>query len=245
MNLFLDLGNSRFKWASSDADALHSGPALAWNVADFDAALGESWRDLPAPQRILAANVASGDHQQLVERTLLARFGQAPQWLRSPAARAGVRNAYSNPETLGIDRFLALLAAFADGRAPCVVAGCGSALTLDALSGDGQHLGGLIAPGIRAMQHGLQAAAPGLPPATEVAVVDLARDSGNAVSSGSWQAAAGAIERFYRHMTARLGGAPQLLLSGGDAPTLLRLLGPPAQSFDDAVLRGLQVWAQD
>lgn len=244
MNLLLDLGNSRLKWATSEAGDLHPGPTLVWDAPDFDAALDNQWRDVPAPQRILAANVTAGDHQQRVERALLARFGQAPQWLRSPALRAGVRNAYAQPETLGIDRFLTLLAARADGRAPCVIAGCGSALTLDALAGDGEHLGGLIAPGIRAMQQGLQAAAPGLPPATDADVVELARDTGNAVASGSWQAAAGAIERFYQHMSARLGEEPQLLLSGGDAPALARLLGSPAQAFDDAVLRGLQVWAQ-
>lgn len=244
MNLLLDLGNSRLKWAASDAAGLHPGPALAWDASDFDVALQDQWRGLPAPQRILGASVTAGDRRQRVERALLARFDQAPEWLRSPAARAGVRNAYANPETLGIDRFLMLLAACADGHAPCVIAGCGSALTLDALAGDGRHLGGLIAPGIRAMQKGLQAVAPGLPPAAGGAVVELARDTGNAVSSGSWQAAAGAIERFHRQMTQRLGNEPGLLLSGGDAPTLVRLLGSPANLFDDAVLRGLQVWAQ-
>lgn len=244
MNLLLDLGNTRLKWVVSDAGQLHPGAALAWHTADFDAALHAAWRDLPAPQRILAANVAPSACQQRVERALLARFGLAPQWLRSPAARAGVRNAYAQPETLGIDRFLALLAAHDGGYAPCVIAGCGSALTLDALAADGHHLGGLIVPGIRAMQHGLQWAAPGLPPAADAQVLELACDTGNAVASGSWQAAAGAIERFYRHMSARLGGQPQLLLSGGDAPPLVTLLGAPAQAFDNAVLRGLQVWAQ-
>lgn len=245
MNLLLDLGNSRLKWATTEGGALHPGPTLAWEAPDFDAALDAHWHGVPEPRHILAANVTTGLRQQRVAQALHARFRQTPTWLRSPASRAGVRNAYAQPETLGIDRFLSLLAANAAGRAPCVIVGCGSALTMDALAGDGRHLGGLIAAGIHAMRQGLQTAVPGLPVVVDGDLLELACDTGNAVFSGAWQAAAGAIERFYRHAAIHLGGQPQLLLGGGDALPLVRLLGPPAQVFDAAVLRGMQVWMQD
>ncbi|MDN5925173.1 MAG: type III pantothenate kinase [Xanthomonadales bacterium] len=244
MNLLLDLGNSRLKWALDIDGELQLGSALDWHAPDFDAALRACWGDLPQPARLLGANVTSAARQQRIEQALASHFDQPPQWLRSPATRAGLRNAYTLPQHLGIDRFLSLLAAHAEGHAPCVIAGCGSALTLDALAPQGRHLGGLIMPGVKAMQLGLQQAVPGLPTAPGSRSVAWAINTHDAVASGPWQAAAGAIARFQHQLAAHLGSAPTLLLSGGDAPTLVEVLGSQAQRFDHAVLRGLQVWAR-
>ena len=135
-----------------------------------------------------------------------------------------------------------MLAAFAAGQAACVLAGAGTALTLDALTVDGQHLGGLIAPGARLMQRSLglatvhaQAGAPG-------SMVDVARSTADAVTSGCWHAVAALVERFTLRMTPALGGAPNLVLGGGDAVQLLPLLTLPAQVVTDGVLRGLAQW---
>ena len=136
-----------------------------------------------------------------------------------------------------------MVAAYADGRAPCVLAGVGTALTLDALASDGRHLGGLIAPGPQLMRQSLLDATAKVRLDRPGEILELADNTADAVVSGCFQAAAALIERFATRMAARLDGAPTLILGGGDAATLMPLLSLPARLSQDSVLRGLAVWA--
>src|SRR5699024_8726538 len=102
----------------------------------------------------------------------------------------GVRNAYAQPETLGVDRFLSMVAAYADGHAPCVLVSCGTALVLDALAAGGRHLGGLIAPGATLMQQSVLGATAQVRPQSPGQLTDVATSTGDAVVSGCWQACA-------------------------------------------------------
>ncbi|MEO7071453.1 MAG: type III pantothenate kinase [Rhodanobacter sp.] len=244
MRLLLDLGNSRLKWACATA------PAAAWDASgsvdwscDVSVRLQQAWADLMPPQDIVGASVVDGAREAQVAAACVARFGLAPRWLRTPLAACGVRNGYEQPQRLGVDRFLAMVAARAAGRAPCVVASAGTALTLDALAADGQHLGGWIVPGVHAMRQALADNTARVVVECTGSVTDLARNTEDAVASGCWHALAAAIERFAARAQPRLGATPTLLLGGGDAPALLPWLNVPAQLMADSVLRGLAHWA--
>ena len=108
---------------------------------------------------------------------------------------------------------------------------------------DGQHLGGLIAPGPQLMQQSLLDATARVRPDRPGDILELADNTADAVVSGCWQAAAALIERFAARMAPRLGTTPALILGGGDAARLASLLSIPAQLSQDSVLRGLAVWA--
>jgi type III pantothenate kinase len=125
-----------------------------------------------------------------------------------------------------------------------VLASVGTALTLDALGADGQHLGGLIAPGPQLMRQSLLSATARVRPDRAGAITGWADNTADAVASGCWGACAGLIERFVRQVTAPLGGSPQLLLGGGDAlPLRDLLLALPSRLYSDGVLRGLAAWS--
>lgn len=243
MKLLLDLGNTRLKWAMHEAGAWLAQGAVAWseNVADR---LAQDWRALPVPQAVFGASVVEPAREALVAQGTATMFARQPVWLRTPAAACGVRNAYAEPQRLGVDRFLAMVAAHADGLGACVLAGIGTALTLDALDADGRHLGGLIAPGPQLMQQSLLSATAQVRPGHAGAIVALADNTADAVVSGCWHAAAALIERFVAQSAPRLGGSPTLSLGGGDAAQLAALLSQPARLSHDSVLRGLAVWAQ-
>ena len=240
--LLLDLGNTRLKWALRQDDGWRANGAVAWNE-DVAGTLAAAWAGQATPSAMFGASVVDAPREALVAACVDRAFGREPIWLRTPAAACGVRNAYAEPQRLGVDRFLAMVAARADGLAPCVLAGAGTALTLDALAADGRHLGGLIAPGPRLMQQSLLGATAQVRPAHEGAVVEAADNTADAVASGCWLAAAALIERFATRMAPALGGAPALRLGGGDAEALLPLLARPAQLAHDSVLHGLAVWA--
>lgn len=243
MKLLLDMGNTRLKWAlQSQAAAWLARGAVDWQP-DMATALESAWADLPRPAAVIAASVVDDAREAQVTRVAERLFACAPGWLRTPASACGVRNAYAEPQRLGVDRFLAMVAARADGRAPCIVAGAGTALTLDALAADGRHLGGLIAPGPQLMQQSLLDATVRVRPERPGDILELADNTADAVASGCWQAAAALIERFATRMAPRLGATPTLILGGGDAERLAPLLSIPAQLSQDGVLRGLAVWA--
>jgi len=241
--LLLDLGNTRLKWAlQAQPDGWLARGAVDWQE-DAATALALAWAGLPRPARVFAASVVDAAREAQVAAAVERLFACAPTWLRTPAHACGVSNAYAEPQRLGVDRFLAMVAAHADGHAPCVLAGVGTALTLDALAAGGRHLGGLIAPGPQLMQQSLLGATARVRPERPGAIVELADNTADAVASGCWQAAAALVERFVAHSVARLGVTPELILGGGDAESLLPLLSWPARLSEDGVLRGLAVWA--
>ncbi|GGY14062.1 type III pantothenate kinase [Rhodanobacter panaciterrae] len=243
MRLLLDMGNTRLKWALQVQPVgwLARG-AVDWQQ-DMTAALELAWADLPRPVTVLAASVVDTMREAEVASVIERLFACAPSWLRTPAIACGVRNVYAEPQRLGVDRFLAMVAAHAEGYAPCVVAGAGTALTLDALAADGQHLGGLIAPGPQLMQQSLLNATARVRPERPGDILELADNTADAVASGCWQAAAALVERFATRMAPRLGVTPTLILGGGDAARLASLLSLPVRLSQDGVLRGLAVWA--
>ena len=62
---------------------------------------------------------------------------------------------YRDPERLGVDRWLALIAARERSKQPTVIVDAGSACTIDLLDSEGRHLGGYILPGLTAMGEAL------------------------------------------------------------------------------------------
>lgn len=244
MKLLLDLGNTRLKWAlqSPGQQAWLAHGALEWPQATA-VALSGAWAGLPPPLQVQGASVVDAAREALVAKAVEQAFGLVPHWLRTPAHACGVRNAYAEPQRLGVDRFLGMVAALAAGHAPCVTVSMGTAITLDALAADGTHRGGLIAPGPRLMQQALFAATARVDAGHQGVIVDRAANTADAVTSGSWHAAAALVERFtLRAFPAGSSGA-RLLLDGGDADRLLPLLDVPALRVHDSVLRGLLVWS--
>jgi type III pantothenate kinase len=242
MRLLLDLGNTRLKWALEHEGRWLAQGAAAWN--DGTALLASDWQALPRPGAAFGASVVDTAREQAVAAQVQASFGLPVDWLRTPASACGVRNAYAEPGRLGVDRFLAMVAAHAAGVGDCVLVGVGTALTLDALTADGRHLGGLIAPGPRLMQQALLGATAQVRPYSDGVLVDAADNTADAVMSGCWHAAAALVERFVARVAPRLGTAPSVRLDGGDAAGLAELLGLPAGIVEHGELRGLAVWAQ-
>jgi type III pantothenate kinase len=238
MNLLFDLGNTRLKCARADAPGAAS--ALPHAGADFEPSLAD-WLDenaTPGARAWLAA-VAPEPIVQAVERALDER-GIAVQRVHTRAAALGLRVAYAEPARLGVDRWLAMLGARARGDGAWLVAVVGSALTVDAITAEGEHLGGLIAPPPEAMHAALVARAPRLA-GTAGEVQRFARSTPDAIASGCVLAAAALIERSYDELrTAQ--PAPRLLLSGGGAAALRPWL-PPHLHAPALVLEGLAQWA--
>ena len=246
MRLLLDLGNTRLKWTLAEGVRLHGTVmALPWDTPDFAARLRTLLAAVPPVDAVWLAAVAAPEREALVRDLLREPLGVDVRGARADAEVCGVRLAYREPARMGIDRVLGLVAARAAGHAPCVLAGIGTALTLDALAADGRHLGGLIVAAPQLMQRALRDAAGRVQSAPgEGRVRWFADNTEDALAAGAWLAAAALVDRFHEQAARRLGAAPLLLLSGGAVPRLQALLGTAAQPLPDAVLRGLALYAE-
>lgn len=231
-SLLIDVGNSRLKWALAQGGALAPAQAL---VHHGDPAAVVARIDAPAVAAIRVANVTGAEHAATLAAALMARFGVAPRFAVSDAAHGTLRSAYAEPGRLGVDRWLMLLAARARTPGAACIASAGTALTFDALAADGQHLGGIIAPGLVTAQQAVlgatRFAASGPDHAYEAG---LGRDTEACVRQGALHACAGLVER----LAARHAGA-LLLLTGGDAASLRPHLAGDWQLLPDLVLEGL------
>lgn len=239
MTWLFDLGNSRLKCARLGEDGgLGEILALGHDESRFADALRAS---LPARAgRACLASVASPALTGHVLDVLRDRFSTV-DWVSVTAELAGVRIAYAAPHKLGVDRFLALLAARARGGA-WLIAGVGTALTIDLLDGAGLHRGGRIAPSPRIMREALHRAAAQLP-GQGGDYAEFAADTEDALASGCEGAALGLIERSLRHAGELLGSPPGLLLHGGGAAALAPHL-PAATQAPTLVLEGLAHWTR-
>jgi type III pantothenate kinase len=224
-----DLGNTRIKCAP-----LESGGCVgAMRHIDY-AALQDD--PLPSGGRAWVASVAGGARRAAFEAAAAGHFDDVRD-VRSERAIGGLRIAYAAPERLGVDRFLALLAAHVAGGGPWLVVGVGTALTIDLLRADGVHLGGRIAPSPTLMREALHARASQLPLSGGRAVA-FADDTCDALASGCEGAAMALVEQSRELAIPRVGRAPGILLHGGGADVLATAL-PDASWRPALVLEGL------
>lgn len=250
MILLLDAGNTRLKWACLVGGVLQPGEALE-RGGDTGAdvrALSLAWAPLPPPERILAANVLGQAFAAALSASTVEAWSVAVETITPQREAFGVINGYAEPERLGADRWLALIAAHRYvGGAACVV-DCGTAITIDALGGDGAHLGGLILPGLGLMRRALTAGTQGIRvetgrPEQEVPLTSAA-DTRSALMAGTLCAAVAGIDRAVAGLRAPLGGDPVCLITGGDAGRLLPLLAGPYVHRPELVLEGLALIAE-
>ena len=241
MDLLFDLGHSRLKWAGWEQGQLQAPDSAVWRGEAPARFCERVLADLPQPRRVGIAAVARGELLHALHDAVKARWG-CPVSVPLAGARCGpVRNAYREPSRLGFDRWAGLVGAQArqPGRS-AVVIDCGSAVTVDGLRGDGQHLGGVILPGPRMMAEAFYSRT-GLPAADVELTTDVAADStAVAVAAGAWQAVLGGIERSVRAWRKRLPRAG-IWLTGGDADAVAAANVLPAsmRQVPHLVLEGL------
>jgi type III pantothenate kinase len=242
--LAIDIGNTRLKWALYAAP--HPGAKLLQHGAVFLETIDElgdsDWKALSAPASVLGCVVAGDAVRRRVEEQM-ELWDIDPHWVVPSPREAGLVNGYDHPSRLGADRWVALAGArsrvlAAGPPRPALVVMVGTAVTVDALDADGCFLGGLILPGFGLMQRALEIGTSGLKVPTGE-VVDFPTNTSDALMSGGANAIAGAVERQYRHVTARCGTDPLLFMTGGAAVKLAPITDLPFAAIDTLIFEGL------
>jgi type III pantothenate kinase len=242
--LLMDVGNSRIKWGVLQDGAIRrTGHISQDRIRDK----GLQVLTTRIPRRVdevLVSNVAGTSFATRLSGVVGAHCGCELRLARSERQGWGVTNRYTQPRRLGVDRWVAMIGAWAEVGAACLVVDAGTAVTIDAIDDDGNHLGGQIIAGVATMANALATATSDIPqvkpaPAREGSDLGMfAQNTAAAVREGAQNAVAGAVDRALRTLQAN-AHQPAIVLTGGDASRILTALCDTPLHRPHLVLQGL------
>ncbi len=246
MNLLVDIGNSRIKWAVEIKGKLKTGSAVNHKKTDFSINLSKQWLDLAKPELLSVSSVAQKQVSLEIIQIAKQLWPNVNVLLaKSSAKSCQVINAYNQAETLGVDRWLGLIALrhYYPGKS-CIV-DCGTAITIDCLDENGLHLGGVIGPGLQLMKQALIQGTEDLSFTNQHHHAGLSNSTNSAIYTGTLYAACGLISKTINNHC----NCQTLVFTGGDAD-LLANTGNKNNQFDiiiepDFILKGLAVYCKE
>ena len=265
--LAIDCGNTNLKWAlfrdaRADDTVVSVAPILLQSGNFVTAQISEHLPLLVAslmqslstaiPLKVVISNVAGKVAAEEIKR---AFHNQAAPitFIESHATACGMRNGYTKPHTLGVDRFAALVAAHQQAQNQLVVM-AGTAITIDALDETGEFLGGLIVPGLHTMRQALHLHTAQLP---NIAIdkdllCALPKATDSAIASGAMQACVGAVamqaHTFSQVLRAQDKKLKRIVIAGGGATAMLPQLNVAIDAIfsrsDGNAPNLCQIWRQ-
>lgn len=249
MILEMDAGNTRIKWRLREYDG------KAWRKVAEDSVyaeqkvpsvfieLGKQLEKLPMArvERLLVSTVRGEGFKNVFSSVMSEKWHLQPEYAAVTAGACGVRNGYEEPSKLGVDRWLAVVAAYAQARAACCIVDAGTTITVDFVEQDGTHRGGFIVPGLHLMRDALATRSKAL--ATALSAWEHAT-AGNstltAVHNGILAMALGFLRDIHQQ-DMKAGRAVQWFLTGGDAVWLIPHLDWETRLVPDLVMDGLSL----
>ncbi|MGB0558280.1 MAG: type III pantothenate kinase [Pseudohongiellaceae bacterium] len=237
--LEIDIGNSRIKWRRF-ADDRKVVTSRGINL-DIDGFLAEQ-ANHEKPSAVRLSNVSDTKISSKIADWAGVNWNIQPIVAVVCAECSGVKIQYKDVSRLGVDRWLAMLAAYNQSDGPCLIIDSGTAFTLDVINEEGLHLGGYILPGLRLMREslvsktGIRLADQALEPRLE-----LGNSTQEAVFNGGVASLVALAEKEIEEQRKK-GFKPDLFITGGDASVLDDLLAyTKSKIAEDLVLDGLSL----
>ncbi len=247
MLLAVDVGNTQTHLGAFDGERLvehwrfqtragATGDELAERIGGLLALRGMGLDDLDAVCVSSVVPPLGNQYEQLTERYL-----EAECLLIGPGMKTGMAIRIENPLEVGADRLVNAVAAYDRVGGACVVVDFGTGINFDAVSADGEYLGGAIAPGIEVSLTALVERAARIP-RIDLAEPEAAigRSSRAAIQSGVVFGFAGLIDGIARRIEEELGEA-RFLATGGLAEAIVPFTETIDEVDDLLTLKGLRL----
>ena len=248
MLLAVDVGNTQTVFGLFEGDELREHRRIATEARRTGDELGVLLTGLIDPDSVDAVCLSS-TVPALVRayEELAGTWLDAPLLVVGPGTRTGMPIRYDDPREVGPDRIVNALAARELHGTPSIVVDFGTSTNFDAVSRDGEYVGGVLAPGIEISMDALFARA------ARLFRVDFAapgavigKTTATALQSGLVYGFAGQVEGIVARMREELGGAEAVVATGG----LADLIAPHVAAIDEVdpflTLRGLElVWTRN
>jgi type III pantothenate kinase len=176
------------------------------------------------------------------------RYLSEPTLVVGPAIKTGMPIRMDNPREVGADRLVNAIAAYERVKNACVVVDFGTAITYDAVSADGEYLGGIITPGAEISIEALSERAAKLPKVEMAEPRSLiGKSTVEAIRSGIAYGYAGQVEGIVGRLRGELGEATTVIATGGLAQLLVPFIRDTVDEVDDLLtLIGLRlIWERN
>ncbi|WP_448569555.1 type III pantothenate kinase [Thalassotalea ganghwensis] len=236
MQILLDIGNTRSKYLSVILEQ-----RSAINVC-LTLDITPEWltHNFSQAEQIIIASVGSEKLSEMI-RDWCQQHNIGFRLLTTEAQRFGIQCAYQEPEKLGVDRWLVILAAAQlYPQQHCIIVDAGTATTIDVVDSSGLHRGGWILPGIDLLQNALVTQTQRIDAQPlEKASVELGKNTHECVNHGAWVATTATIEYLIDQLNTNQT-AVNLILTGGNADQLSRFIQQPYSLVDDLIFIGMQ-----
>jgi len=246
MILELDAGNTRIKWRirqqreNGEWVRVANGSVFAQQEApSVFIELGRQFESLPLDRitRLLVACVRGEGFKTAFSALMTEKWHLHPEYAVVTETASGVHNGYREPVRLGVDRWLAMVAAYGQVRDACYVVDCGTTITVDLVSAEGRHLGGYIVPGLHLMREALENRSRALA-STQVVWDSVA--PGDTTAAAIHNGILAMTLGFLRDLRQSQAGQQSCwFLAGGDASVLAPWLGWECRLVPDLVMDGL------
>ncbi|GAA5218773.1 type III pantothenate kinase [Corallincola platygyrae] len=250
MSILIDVGNTRAKVCVSVGRELFAHKAVCHK--DLIDTVNDLVSHHNETELLMASVAAAPLSDELL--SFSESKGIKYQEVKTPPHAFGLINAYRQYGNLGVDRWLAMLGARVECRAPLIVIDVGTAITVDLVDEFGQHKGGWITPGLKTMREALfgntqKVAGPGqsntpgsddLSARFGITTADCVSGGLQAVLIGVFQQAKDTARR-----TLKTNTAPKLFVTGGDATKLPDCLLSESEYRPDLVLQGLNSYRSE
>jgi len=247
--LAIDIGNSRLKWGMFSGDIILCHGAFAYKYDNFENGLNNA--GLPyTTDMVMISSVADSGLNDLLIKWLMSNHYKDFSFAKTQSEQCGITNSYKTPSNMGVDRWLAMIAAFNLSNAEsdelvCVV-DCGTAITLDVVSAQGQHIGGLILPGYQTMMQSLAKSANNIQDfedsgCSALMSQGLATSTQEAISKGCAQLIVGGVSGIISGQHKKSGRKIHCIVTGGDGGWVSESLTCSNSYNPFLVLQGLSI----
>src|SRR5579859_461458 len=230
MLLAVDVGNTNVTLALFDGDRL----AADWRVTSHRERTADEMAvelrqlfdlrgfDLKVVDAVVIASVVPNLNPSLVEAS--RRYLDCEPLMVGAGVKTSVRIRYENPKDVGADRIANALAAYTKYGGPVVVIDFGTAVTYDAISAEGDYLGGAIAPGVEISLDALVSHTAMLRRVEAVAPDSvIGRNTVSSIQSGLMWGFVAQVEGMVERMIGELGGKARVVATGGQAALIAEL----------------------
>jgi type III pantothenate kinase len=235
--LYVDIGNSRLKWMCFDNGEFTYGNHD--NDLFFNHNPNAFEKDLILYQieSIHFCAVVSQEKIAYFKKWCVLTLGITAIQIQVSSTYKTLTNGYLKIESLGVDRWVAMIGAVNRFKPPFIVCDCGTAITIDAVNEQMEHIGGYILPGYHMMYESL-----GNKTAMDVGAIQNQNQTcplGKSTETGISNGILFSITSTVAEAIKKQNNQSLLILTGGDAHQLSSYFDIPLKVEPHLVLLGL------